>query len=94
MTATKTWIPQPEGFGARLRAVRQGRGLSQEEFSQVINVASATLSTWERGVWPNQDQAALAKLVSDEFDVNLNWLLFGDQNVVVRGIPRGYALAS
>ena len=36
-------------FGDSIRAIRQSRGYTQEQFSKIIDSNQATLSAWERG---------------------------------------------
>lgn len=37
-------------FGARLRQLREARGLSQNSLAERVGVSQATISSWERGV--------------------------------------------
>ena len=37
-------------FSDNLKALRNGRGLTQEEFGKAIGVNKRTVSTWEKGI--------------------------------------------
>jgi transcriptional regulator with XRE-family HTH domain len=41
--------PIPEAMGPRLRAYRQGRGISQEAMARHLGIDAGTLARWERG---------------------------------------------
>ena len=36
-----------EGFGEKLKKIRESRGLSQQDVANLLNVKSATVSSWE-----------------------------------------------
>lgn len=60
-------------FKERLRHLRKQKGLDQSELAEALNVASTTVSIWERGVrMPEMD--TLGK-ISQFFDVSLAYLL-------------------
>jgi DNA-binding transcriptional regulator YiaG len=42
-------MKQTATFAARLRATREGAGLSQADAATILNVRSWTVSRWERG---------------------------------------------
>ena len=44
----------PFDFGKNLRALRTGRGLTQEQAAELLNVSKQSISRWETGVtWPD-----------------------------------------
>ena len=43
MAAVRTWS------GARLRALREHKGLTQEEFARLVPTSLTNVSRWERG---------------------------------------------
>ena len=50
-------------FGANLRALRNGKGLTQEQAAELLNVSKQSVSRWETGItWP--DIAFLPQLAS------------------------------
>ena len=59
-------------FGARIRALRAVKGISQRDMAREIPVSEETISGWERGRnLPTIDTAAI---VADFFGVSLDWL--------------------
>lgn len=64
------------GFGANLQALRQHRGMSQEELAEVMGVSRQSVSKWETGTAYPEMQTILT--LCDHFDVALDVLLRGD----------------
>ena len=59
--------------GAFLKELRNQKGLTQEQFAEIINVSNRTVSRWENGeTIPNMETL---KLLSKEFNVSINKLL-------------------
>ena len=70
------WTPErQDAFGARIRAARNAKGLSQEVVGERMGVKKATVSTWEKGTrtLKHHDLAALCTLLS----ISADELLFG-----------------
>jgi transcriptional regulator with XRE-family HTH domain len=66
-------------MGSRIRDLRQGRRLTQEELGQVVGVSGAAISQWEsdttRGIKPENFLRFCAY-----FRVDPYWLAFGTDN--------------
>ena len=63
-------------FGANLRALRNGKGLTQEQAAELLNVSKQSVSRWETGItWP--DIAFLPQLASF-YGVSVDSLLGAD----------------
>ena len=66
-------------FGANLRALRNGKGLTQEQAAELLNVSKQSVSRWETGItWP--DIAFLPQLASF-YGVSVDSLLGADEPV-------------
>lgn len=65
-----------QALGARMRARREHKGLTQEAVGLHIAMSKDTIARYERGqVSPGADALAL---ICHELDVNADWLLTGD----------------
>ena len=63
-------------IGQRMRALRQGAGLTQDELAERLYVSRQTTSNWETGKsYPDVESVSLA---CDLFDVSADALLKGD----------------
>lgn len=66
-------------FGANLRALRCGKGLTQEQAAELLNVSKQSVSRWENGItWP--DISFLPQLASF-YGVSVDALLGADEPV-------------
>ncbi len=62
-----------EEFGRKIRGLRQAKGMTQEELSEILEVSKSTVSQWETGKrYPNANM--LVKIVLF-FKVTCNYLL-------------------
>ncbi|MBD5583528.1 MAG: helix-turn-helix transcriptional regulator [Clostridia bacterium] len=61
-----------EGFGERLRALRQESGIGQIQLAQELNVGKSIISLWEQ----DKCEPTLSKLVAmaNYFSVSLDFL--------------------
>lgn len=65
-----------KAIGARIKAFRKGKGLTQVELGEMLGINFQHISKYERGEFiPTFEN--LIKLI-DHFSVNINWLLTGD----------------
>jgi len=78
-----------ENFSKRFEQVLDGR--SQSIVASKLNVCQNTISAWLRGEVPFQIQmlASLAK----EFDVDLHWLITGQQLCIDKNLRSGRYLS-
>ncbi len=67
-------MPKPSPFGARLRKMRDIRGLSQLELSEKSKIPVAMISHFETGVRTNASADNLVKL-SNALEVSIDYLL-------------------
>lgn len=57
---------RPRWDGARVRALRQHLGLTQEELAAQMGIRQQTVSEWERGVYqPRGASATLLSMVAE-----------------------------
>lgn len=66
----------------RIKQVRKVKGLTLEEFGDVIKVSKSSVSMIERGVNNPSEQTVL--LVCDKFSVDENWLRTGEGEMFLR----------
>jgi len=67
--------PPPEGFAARLRALRKQKGLSQTELGERVGVHYTHIGRYERGV--SRPAADTLKRLADALGVSGDYLLEG-----------------
>lgn len=74
------WIPEPPADtpSNRLRRVRKGLDLTLADIEQRTGIKGTTWSTWENGKTPPHWRA-IAKAVAAEFEVDAEWLEYGDE---------------
>lgn len=75
-TAHSRLRPAPEGLPARLRAAREGRGLSQGELGRLAGVAQMSVSKWERGA--SEPSISQATALARALGVGVEWLATGE----------------
>ena len=68
-----------ETVGARFKALREHKGLSQEKFAQEFGLTQQTYSLIEKD--KRNPNFRIMKILSDNFNVNLNWLIGGHGNM-------------
>ena len=60
-------------FGERLKNLRESEGLKQTELAEKLNLTSAALSQYEKGV--REPNSEMLKKIADYFDVSTDFLL-------------------
>lgn len=81
-----------DSFGARLRQIRKGTGLSQHAFGERLHISLPTANRQEQR--QSYHDEFLLNLIR-EFNVNLNWLLTGHGNESgAAGVPVYESLAN
>ena len=73
------WVA-PIELGDRIRKVRLLKGLQQQEFAEIIGVARAIVSRWEK----NETIPKVPNVIkiSETFGVDIQWLLKGKSELV------------
>ena len=65
-----------EAVGARLRAAREARGLTQSGLAALANTAQSLISRYETA--HNSPGVAVLTAMADALDVSAGWLLTGE----------------
>lgn len=60
-------------FAVRIAAVRKNLGLSQEEFSELVNMSRRTVAAWESG--DRTPSFSTLSFVADRLNVSVDYLL-------------------
>ena len=66
-------------FGERVKAVRMGAGLTQEQFASRIGVTRQAVSNWENG--RNLPDIEVVIALSQTFGVSLDELILGGEDM-------------
>lgn len=73
-------------YGERLKQIRKGTGLSQQEFAESIGVSRSPIAFAESG--KSKLQPLAVHRICELYDINENWLLTGEGNMrTVYDIP-------
>ena len=64
-------------IGTFLRALRKQKGLTQEQFSEIMNVSNRSVSRWENG--NNMPDLDVLIQISDYYEIELRELLDGER---------------
>ncbi|MDE6021029.1 MAG: helix-turn-helix domain-containing protein [Ruminococcus sp.] len=64
-------------IGLFLKALRKEKGLTQEQFAEIVNVSSRTVSRWENG--NNMPDLDVLIEISDFYEIELRELLDGER---------------
>jgi DNA-binding XRE family transcriptional regulator len=76
-------MPDENDISCRIKIIRKIWGFKQKDFAEKLKVSGATLSDVEKGKYkPSHD---LIFNISKQFNVNLNYLLFGEGEMFVKG---------
>ncbi|MBD7907962.1 helix-turn-helix domain-containing protein [Sporosarcina gallistercoris] len=65
-----------EGFGIRLKELREQRGLSMMAFGAAIGTSASRIKDWEKG--KNAPSAAWVAKISERFNISTDELILGD----------------
>lgn len=63
--------------GMLLKKLRNEKGLTQEQFAEIVNVSNRTVSRWENG--NNMPDLDILITISDYYEINLRELLDGER---------------
>ena len=64
-------------IGSFLKELRKEKGLTQEQFSEIMNVSGRTVSRWETG--SNMPDLDILVMISEYYNVELKELLNGER---------------
>lgn len=64
-------------IGILLKELRNEKGLTQEQFSEIVNVSNRTVSRWENG--NNMPDLDILIQISDYYEIDLRELLDGER---------------
>lgn len=64
-------------IGLLLKELRKEKGLTQEQFAEIVNVSNRTVSRWENG--NNMPDLDILIQISDYYEINLRELLDGER---------------
>lgn len=64
-------------IGAFLKALRKQKGITQEQFAEIMNVSNRTVSRWENG--NNMPDLDILIQISDYYEIELRELLDGER---------------
>lgn len=67
-----------EEVGKRIKAFRKEKGLTQTDLADALGLNQSNVSEMESGL---RDTLRLAELVSDNYGVSLDVLIYGDNNI-------------
>lgn len=73
-------------IGKRLKEVRQTHKLKQADMSKIFGISVAAYSKIETGI--NELTAKHLLTLKREFEVSIDWLLFGDDTNILKGFGR------
>ncbi len=65
--------------GARLKALRKGKNITQEELAEKLGVSNRTVSRWENG--RNMPDFDLLVQISQFYNSNIDYLLTGESKI-------------
>jgi transcriptional regulator with XRE-family HTH domain len=81
----------PRDIGTRIRATRRDRGLTQDELADLVKVSRSAVAQWETGR-TGQVTGNLSR-IADALQVNVEYLVYGQDNRAVGEIRQGDELA-
>jgi DNA-binding transcriptional regulator YiaG len=73
-TKPEMWVPKI-GWGDRIRVIRRGLDLSQDQFAAMLGIGKQRLSAWESGANRPTDAVEMAQLIEARTGVPATWML-------------------
>jgi transcriptional regulator with XRE-family HTH domain len=81
----------PHDMGARIRAARRDRGLTQDELADRVGVSRSAVAQWETGR-TGQVTGNLSR-IAGVLEVNVEYLMYGNDKRAVGEVRQGDELA-
>ncbi len=81
----------PQDIGTRIRVARRNRGLTQDELADQVGVSRSAVAQWETGR-TGQVTGNLSR-IADILEVNVEFLMHGDEKRAVGEVRQGDELA-
>jgi transcriptional regulator with XRE-family HTH domain len=81
----------PHDIGARIRAARRDRGLTQDELADTVGVSRSAVAQWETGR-TGQITGNLSRIAA-ALEVNVEYLMHGDDKRAAGEVRQGDELA-
>lgn len=81
----------PQDIGARIRAVRRERGMTQDELADQVGVSRSAVAQWETGR-TGQVTGNLSR-IAGALGVNVEYLMVGDDKRAAADVRQGDELA-
>lgn len=81
----------PQEIGTRIRTTRQQRGLTQDQLADQVGVSRSAVAQWETGR-AGQITGNLSR-IAGALEVNLEYLLYGDDKRAAGEVRQGDELA-
>jgi transcriptional regulator with XRE-family HTH domain len=81
----------PHDIGARIRAIRRERGLTQDELADQVGVSRSAVAQWETGR-TGQITGNLSR-IAGVLEVNVEYLMAGDDKRAAGEVRQGDELA-
>lgn len=91
MTDMLTVMSTPQDIGARIRAARRDRGMTQDELADRVGVSRSAVAQWETGR-AGQVTGNLSR-IAGVLEVNVEYLMYGDDKRAVGDVRQGDELA-
>ncbi|MGW7888646.1 Xre family transcriptional regulator [Staphylococcus xylosus] len=63
-------------IGQRIKTLRYEKHMTLEQFGELFKAHKSIVSKWERGL--TSPNSMRCYLITKEFGVNINWLLYGE----------------
>ncbi|MDI1494676.1 MAG: helix-turn-helix domain-containing protein [Candidatus Liberibacter asiaticus] len=87
--ALRCSVLDPVAIGLRLKEIRDQFGLNKQDFGRSIGVTCQTIGQFEKGKM--SPRIVIAREIKREYHKPLDWIYFGDEIIVPKGVARAKA---